>query len=275
MTARLWTQLVANILRDPFREAGDSPHRRLQVVRCDVGKLIEVAVRPLGCRRRAASLIARRPRFLQGAFEALVEPLELLTPPIGYGTRGLLCREPPGLFLRFAACAKVARNLRKADQPAFTIAQRCDDDVRPKPRSILADAPVLVLEASVAGGDVELVTRESRRDCLLRIEHFERFSDDLLARVTFDPLRARVPADDAAGRIEPDQGVVLDALYEQPELLSILGRRGGPGSGCGGNIAAPFILGVTIGHTPRPHGTDIRPCTAFRAVVKSNLTMLT
>src|SRR6185312_3937398 len=135
---------------------------------------------------------------------------------------------------------------------------------------VLADSPALVFEASFARGDVELVTGKSRRDRLLRIEHLERSSDDLVARVTFDPLGAGVPADDSAGRIERDEGVVLDALYQQPELLSILDWRG-PGWGCGGNVAAPFVLDVTIGHTLRPHGARNGPCAALGRIQPNNV----
>ncbi len=42
-------------------------------------------------------------------------------------------------------------------------------------------------------------------------------ADDLRGRIALDPLGAGVPGGNAAVRIEHEDGIVLDAVHQQPE----------------------------------------------------------
>ena len=79
---------------------------------------------------------------------------------------------------------------------AGCVAQRRDDDVRPEARAVLADAPALVLEASVLRRLAQLELREMLGDVFGRVEDREVLADDLVGAVALDALGAGVPAQD-------------------------------------------------------------------------------
>src|SRR5690606_26811253 len=114
---------------------------------------------------------------------------------------------------------QVARDLAKADQPAVRRAQRGDDDVGPEPGAVLADAPAVVLEPAVLAGQSQFGAGPVALVGLVGIEDGEMFAQDLIGGVAVDRLPAAGPGDDVAAGVEHEDGVVADALDEEPELL--------------------------------------------------------
>src|SRR5260370_44649 len=126
---------------------------------------------------------------------------------------------------------------------ARLVRQRGDDDVGPNPGAILTHPPTLVLEAAGGRRFSQLVVGPARRRGFRRVEAGEVLADDLLGRVALDLLGAGVPGEDAALRVEPDDGVILDAGNDLIEMLlgaaqtlallpvpgQLLGRGGNPG----------------------------------------------
>ena len=129
----------------------------------------------------------------------------------------LLLREPPGFLVRPPLFGQVARDLREpAHLPAFVVQGRHDDG-RPEAAAVLPDAPPFLSISTVGAGRGEDLARLARAAVRVREEDLVRFPDDLLGRVTLDPLRARVPGGDVAAGVEDEDGVVDDLFDEQIE----------------------------------------------------------
>ena len=99
------------------------------------------------------------------------------------------------------------------------VANGVDDDVRPEAAAVLADAPAFFLEPSFALGGLKRLLRLAGCAILLGIELREVLADNLVREIAFDPLRAGIPVGHAAFGVEHVDGVVGDALHQQPELL--------------------------------------------------------
>ena len=89
------------------------------------------------------------------------------------------------LFLAFAQgtfglppLGQVARYFGEADQPAGIVPDRVDDDVSPEVGAVLADAPTLAFEFSLALGNFEGVRGKARLAVLLGIKTREILTDD-------------------------------------------------------------------------------------------------
>src|SRR5687767_15633906 len=95
-----------------------------------------------------------------------------------------------------------------------------DDDVGPEARTVFADAPTLVLEASDPGGFVELEVGKPFFDFLTWIKNREVLADYLVGGVPLEPLSTGVPAQDVAIGVESENGVVVDALDQQAMQLA-------------------------------------------------------
>ena len=121
----------------------------------------------------------------------------------------------------------VARHLGEAAQPAVRVAQRRDRHVGPEAAAVLAHAPAFGPEAAFALRAAQALLRLAGVTVLWRIEQRDRPADDLARAVALDALRAVVPADDAPAAVEKEDGVVGDALHQQPELLVGGVRPGG------------------------------------------------
>ncbi len=137
-------------------------------------------------------------------------------------------------FLRLTTLRQVARDLAEADQLPRRVAQRGDDHVRPEARTVLADAPSLVFEASGVRRRPELEFGKAFGDEIARVEDGEVLADDLVGRVALEALRAAVPAEDVPLGIEREDGVVAHVLDEQAVQLRRLLRGHTPGAcfGC-------------------------------------------
>src|SRR6185437_14170154 len=121
-----------------------------------------------------------------------------------------------------AALREVARHFGESGQFAVRSAQRRDDDARPEARAALPDPPALLRVLPGSRRDLELTLELPRCDVFRRVEDREVLSDDLVFGITFDSLRALVPSDDVAPRVEHEDRVIFDALDEQAESLITL-----------------------------------------------------
>ncbi len=92
-------------------------------------------------------------------------------------------RQASGVFLRVLPVGHIPGNLRETPVVAGLIAQRCNDDVRPKPRAVFTDAPALVLEPSFGAGDLQFVLGPAAFNGVGRIEAGKVLADDFRALV--------------------------------------------------------------------------------------------
>ena len=86
------------------------------------------------------------------------------------------------LLLGGLPLGEVARDLGEADELARGIADRIDDDVRPEAGAVLADAPALLLEASLAGRGLQGPRGQPALPILVGVEAGEVLADDLRLR---------------------------------------------------------------------------------------------
>jgi hypothetical protein len=117
---------------------------------------------------------------------------------------------------------QVPGDLRIADQFALFVADRVDDHMGPEAGAVLAQAPALVLELPMGGGDVERFLREAGGAILVRVELGKVRSEDFCFLVPLEALRPGVPARNDPGRIQHVDGVVGDGIDEE---LEAFGRR--------------------------------------------------
>src|SRR4029077_5260830 len=123
-----------------------------------------------------------------------------------------------------AALGQVAGDFGEPNEMPGMVSQRGDDHVCPEATAILADAPTLVLEPSNPRRFLELELGKTLFDFLARVKDREMFSDHFVRGVALEALRAGVPAQDVAVRVERENGVVADALDEQAMELAGLVR---------------------------------------------------
>src|SRR5204863_10008790 len=92
-------------------------------------------------------------------------------------------------------------------------------DVGPKARAVSPHAPGFTAPRAITQGGVECLLRLAGRCVIRREEDREVTAENLLRRVSFDALRAGIPAGYVSLRIQQEDGVVADAVNEQPEPL--------------------------------------------------------
>ena len=84
--------------------------------------------------------------------------------------------------------------------------------------AVLAPEPAVVARAALAARGGEFLFEDAAVAIFRAQEHTRRAADDVLRRITQNPLRRRVPRADAAFLIERDDGVVLQRVDEQPKV---------------------------------------------------------
>ena len=89
----------------------------------------------------------------------------------------------------------------KAAQLPLLIVQGRDDDIRPEPALILADAPSLILDASVGRGGLEVFLRLVALAPLGGVKQRAMPAEDLRLVISLNALGAGVPTDDAEWRL--------------------------------------------------------------------------
>jgi hypothetical protein len=110
------------------------------------------------------------------------------------------------------ALAQITRDLGEAAQRAGLIAKRRDNDIGPKCRSVLPHAPALIFEVGLLGGDLELVLRPARPDCVRRIEFGEMLPDNFRGGVALNLLCTAIPAAGSALRFVRARSRVVDLV---------------------------------------------------------------
>ena len=191
VVARARVELRAVLARDAIPECADLAERLLQIVRRDRREDLELAIAPFEPRRVGAELVRRHAR---------------------------------GVFARLAR-REVARDLGEASELAGVVPQRRDDDLGPEARPVLADSPRFLLGAPVGGGARELGGGLAGRHVFREEEDRHVAAEDLVGRVSLQPLGSLVPADHLAVGIEHVDRVVGDPLDEQSEALFAIAQR--------------------------------------------------
>jgi hypothetical protein len=130
-------------------------------------------------------------------FQIAYEYREQIVEIVGYPARELT--NPLHLlrlsltFLRLAPLCEIARHLGEANEFSIFVTDRIDNDAGPKLCAILADPPALHFALSFASCSFKSFLRDSVCTILVRIKARKVLTDNLLGRIAFDPLRARVP----------------------------------------------------------------------------------
>src|SRR5665213_2539411 len=89
----------------------------------------------------------------------------------------------------------------------------------PKTAAVLADTPAFFLEFAFAFRGLQRPLRLTGGAILIGIKLREMPADDFLRKIALDTLRTEIPVGDVALGIEHVNGVVGDALHQEPELL--------------------------------------------------------
>ena len=109
----------------------------------------------------------------------------------------------------------VLGDLGEADQLSVRIADRIDDDMGAEALAVLAHAPALALELALFCRRLQDMGREARSAVLFGKEAREIPADDLLGLIALEPLRARIPGGDIAGRVQHVDGIIRDGADQQ------------------------------------------------------------
>ena len=154
----------------------------------------------------------------------------------------------------------VAGDLGKADQAALAVADRLDDGVRPEAAAVLADPPPFGLEMPFRLRLPEGVRRPAGGLVLGHEELREMLADDLARPIALELLRAGVPADDEAGRIEHVDRIVGDGVDQQLQPQAVV-DGGGLCFSSQRICSATCVMRIepTSRSIPRPSGGPIAP----------------
>ena len=181
----------------------------------DLVGIADVAQRELaGAEDRGQQIV----EIVRQAAGELPERLHLLRP------EQLLARFLQPL-LRLALLGHVAGDLGEADQLAVFVADRVDHHARPEAGAVLADAPALRFVAAGLPRGLERAVRDSGVEILGRVEAAEMLADDVFGRIALDPLGAGIPVGHPAFGVEHVDGIIGDALDQDPEAPLGLEQR--------------------------------------------------
>src|ERR1051326_485383 len=89
--------------------------------------------------------------------QLIAELLQLTVSSLRFCVRCLFSGEATSLLFSGPALREISGDFGEANELARLVAERRDDDVRPELRSVFADTPALILEATQAGRHLELV----------------------------------------------------------------------------------------------------------------------
>src|SRR5438105_5575256 len=128
-------------------------------------------------------------------------------------------RQLPDRRLGFAALCQVPCDLRETGELARVIAQRCDDDVRPESRAVLAYAPAPVFYASERFGLMQQLCRTPALLIFRGVKAGHRLADDFAAVVALDEPSPFVPRHDLTVGTQHENRVVLHARDQQTAEL--------------------------------------------------------
>ena len=121
------------------------------------------------------------------------------------------------LLLREFALGEIAHDLRESLNLAGGVAQAGEHTHRPEPRPIFAHVPAFVLGAAGRGRSLDLPIRRARCEVFWRENDGQPLPDEFALAVAEEPLHAQIPRLDRSLRIDGEDGVVPDVLFEQPQ----------------------------------------------------------
>ena len=92
-----------------------------------------------------------------------------------------------------------------------------DDDISPETRAVLAHPPTFILDAAELSSYGEQTPRPAALAVLRRVEPLEVLADDLVGRISLHALSTWIPARDVPVRRQQEDGIVDDALDQEPK----------------------------------------------------------
>src|SRR5689334_5994363 len=161
-------------------------------------------------------------------------------------------------FLRCSPLGDVARYFRIAEKVSVIVPDCVYDNAGPVVGVVLALTSPLAFEMSFTFRGCQGLSRQAECAVLFGVKGAEMPADDLLTRVSRDPLGARVPTGDVSFRIQRADCVVRHALDELTEsaLFRDFGRRGaGVGVAFRGHVLR-FVHRVEMTSNLRYHGRN-------------------
>ena len=150
----------------------------------------------------------------------------------------------------------------EGDDFSVFVADRVDDAGGPKTGSVLAHAPALGLETSLARGRRKHPRRYAGCLILLGMKHAP--ADDLVGRIAVDAFCAAIPGCDDAAPVDLEDRIVdhrLDEVAEPALALQQTGLLQPPLGHVAGDLGEPDHLAVVI-----PYGVDDRKRPELAAV---------
>src|SRR4029077_9526928 len=105
--------------------------------------------------------------------------------------------------------------LAKPDEFAVLVAQRGDDDARPKTAAVLAHSPRLLLVSSPLPGYVEFSFRVVPGLRVARMKHANVLTQDFLSSVATELLRTAIPDCDVPTYIQGVHRVIGDVVEKE------------------------------------------------------------
>src|ERR1700733_4444073 len=107
---------------------------------------------------------------------------------------------------------EVPSDFRVAQEVAFGVSNRVDDDMRPKSRAVLPNLPTFLFKTTMLPRCLQRGLREIEGLVLFSVEPREVLPDNLAFVIALKPLGAGVPARYQARRVEHVNCVVGDAF---------------------------------------------------------------
>lgn len=128
----------------------------------------------------------------------------------------------PDAALQSLVRGQVNANFGKSDQHARMVAQRGQNDPRPKKAAVLAPAPGFFFVKAGFPRFAQIVFGPVPRFLFLRVEHGQRMANRLLGGVTLHVLGGPVPDGNDPLRVREKNRHILDFFAHQPMKLGHL-----------------------------------------------------
>ena len=122
------------------------------------------------------------------------------------------------------ALGQVAGDFCIPNHLARSTADRIDDDVGPKPRSVLADTPAFRLKFSFTLRGCQGARRQAKFSIFIGVKARKVLADNFMRRVALEPLRARIPRRHNSLGVQQKDCVIRHCLYQQA-VTPLFGQR--------------------------------------------------
>ena len=128
-------------------------------------------------------------------------------------------------FLRTFAVGKIPRHFGVASDRARIIANRGENNIRPKTRAIPPHPPGLFFHAPAHRGQLQQFRRPAPLHILMRKETREVHAHNLVRAVLLDPLRAGIPGHHESVQVKHVDRIVAHAFDNRPQVLIVAPQR--------------------------------------------------